>query len=399
VALFKDEVVLTLNGESTRIVENSEVRSSILTQPAGFALRLGHGGVVADLLKRYPEQTPFQLRVNDTLVQTGYTDGDRTQGAGGTQVTFDGRDVMGKVVSAFAPSDKTYSNLTYRELTDRILREVGFDLDNETLLFSDDVANRKAISGTVITKLTNSEVEVTTRQEDGSQVTDSVAGTRKTTYRSSTVKVGKSYYEFLKTQLDRAGLFLWAAGEGHFVLSFPSPSQTPAYRISRVKRDERGLGNVVDHSFTRNTVQRYTKLIVHGRGGGRKVGRTKISGECIDPEMVERFGGENKKILPIHDNDIQTVKQAQHFARRRMAELNREGWQLSYVMSGLSTMQSANGARALWTPNTVVEVDDNELGIHGNFWVEEVQMKITPQSTTTVRLMRLSDMFFSQEAA
>jgi prophage tail gpP-like protein len=398
VALHKDEVVLTLNGESTRIVENYEARAAILTQPAGFALRLGHGGVVADLLKRFPEQTPFQLRVNDTVVQTGFTDGDRTQGAGGTEVTFDGRDLMGKLVSAYAPADKTYSNLTYRELTERILKEVGFDVGGDVLLFSDDVANRKAISGTKITQLTNAEVEVTTRQNEGSTVTGQTAGTSKTVYRSSTVKVGKSYYDFLKTQLDRAGLFLWAAGEGAFVLSFPSPNQTPAYRITRIKRNERGLGTVVDHSFQRNTVQRYTKLIVHGRGGGRKLGRTKVVGELVDPEMVERFGGENKKILPIHDNDIQTVKQAQHYARRKMAELNREGWQLTYVMSGHSTLQSADGARALWTPNTVVEVDDRELGIQGNFWIEEVVLKGTP-TLSTVRLMRPQDCFFALEAA
>lgn len=398
-ALFEDEIVLTLGGRDVRIVENYEVRSSILVQPAGFSLRLGHGGVVADLLRQFPENTPFQLRVNDQLVQTGYTDGMRTSGAGGTEVTFDGRDVLGRVVSAYAPADKTYSNLTYRALTERVLTEVGFDVGGDVLLFSDDVANRKAISGTVITELTSAEVEITKRAEAGSEITDTQAGTKKTTYRTATVKVGKRYYEFLKTQLDRAGLFLWATGEGAFMLSFPNPNQTPAYEITRIKRDERGLGTVVDHVHNRNIESRYTKVIVHGRGGGKKFGRTKHAGECVDPEMVALLGGENLKLYPLHDNDVTTAKQAEHLARRKMAEFNRAGWELTYVMSGHSTPNSANGARAVWTPNTIVHVEDGELGLKGDYWLEEVSMQSTPQHTTRLRLMRLQDLFFATEVA
>src|SRR6266540_1463907 len=151
-ALFEDDVVLTLGGEETRIVENYEVRSSILTQPAGFALRLGHGGVIDALARQVPPQTPFELRVNGQLLQTGYTDGLRTAGSGGTQITFDGRDAMGRLVSAYAPVDRSFSNLTYAELVKKILGEVGFNIDGEdeskpeTLLFYDDTANRKAIS-------------------------------------------------------------------------------------------------------------------------------------------------------------------------------------------------------------------------------------------------------------
>lgn len=398
-SLFKDEIVLELGGESVRIVENYEVRCSILTQPAGFSVRLGHGGVVADLLSRYPENTPFQLRVNDSKVQTGFTDGMRTAGTGGTQVTYDGRDLVGKVVSAYAPADKSYSNLTYLELTEKVLTDVGFTLGDDVLLFSDDVANRKAISGTVITELTAAEIEITTRQNEGARETDAQAGTKKTSYRSATVKVGKRYYEFLKTQLDRAGLFLWATGEGAFMLSFPNTSQTPAYEITRIKRNERGLGNVIDHSHNRNIEGRFTKMIVYGRGGGRKLGRSKIKGEFVDPEMSALLGGDDRKIYPVHDNDVTSVKQAVHLARRRMAEINREGWELTYTVAGHSTLRSANGARAIWTPNTVVAVDDRELGIKGDFWLEQVSMLSGPQKTTQLRLMRPSDCFFALEAA
>lgn len=397
-ALDVDVVRLTLAGDEIQIVQGYDVRSAILTQPAGFSLRLGHGGVAAELLARYPENTPFELRVNDQLVQTGFTDAVRTQG-GATEVTFDGRDLLGKLVSAYAPADQTFSNLTYRELTERVLGKVGYDIGGDYLLLSDDTANRKAISGTVITQLTAAEIEITERQNAGAEVTDKVEGTRKTSYRSATLKVGKRWYEFLKTQLDRAGLFLWATGDGNFVLSVPTGAQTPAYQISRggTDTDDRVLGRVVDHQHSKNTTDRYTKMIVHGRGGGRVHGRAKFDGEFVDQEMAALFGGANAKIFPVHDNDVTSSAQAVHYARRRMAELNREGWQLSYTLSGHTTVNN-RGHRALWTPNTVVTVDDRLLGIRGDYWIEAVSFKGSPQ-TATVRLMRPSDMFFSTELA
>ncbi len=401
-ALFEDDVVLTLGGEETRIVENYEVRSSILTQPAGFSLRLGHGGVIDALARQVPPQTPFELRVNGQLLQTGYTDGLRTAGSGGTQITFDGRDAMGRLVSAYAPVDRSFSNLTYAELVKKILGEVGFTIDGEdeskpeTLLFYDDTANRKAISGTKITTFTNAEIETTTRANQGT-VTDEKANTKKTTYSNASVKVGRRWYEWLKTQLDRAGLFMWAAATGDFILTVPNASQAPAYRLTRARRGAPVLGKVTDHSFELNTTERYSKIIVYGRGGGQKTGRHKFSGEFIDSEMAELFGGQNAKIYPIHDNEVTNAQQAVHYARRRMAELNREGWSLTYTVSGHSTTDTADGRRAIWTPNTVVEVADDELGLYGNLWVEEVSLLGTPQRTTRLRLMRPRDLFFATE--
>lgn len=395
-ALPVDEVVLTLAGDRIRIVENYEVRSSVLTQPAGFSLRLGHGGIAAELIARYPAQTPFQLHVNDRLVQTGWTDGLRTTGAGGTEVTYDGRDVLGRLVSAYAPADRSFSNLTFLDLNQRVLELSGY---RDFTILSDDAANRKAISGTIITDLSAAEVEITRRQgAPVGEVTGGTDGTKKTTFRSATLKVGKRWFEFLRTQNDRAGLFLWADGAGDFLLSVPTAAQTPAYRITRIRRGERGIGTVIDHSFQTSTVDRFTKLIVHGRGGGRVLGRNKIQAELVDPEMSAIFGGDDKKILPIHDNDVTSQAQALHLARRRMAELNRDGWRLSYRLSGHST-EGAGGGRALWTPNTVVSVDDREIGIAGDFWVEEVVLRSTPEKTAEVRLMRPQDLFFATELA
>lgn len=393
----RDEVVLRLAGESLRIVSGYEISSSILTQPAGFSIQLGHSGILATLLSRYPENTPFELFVNDRQCQTGFTDGCQTGSGGGSEATFKGRDVLGRLFSAYAPADKAFQNLTYFELVEKVLEEVGYQ---ELLLIGDDAANRKAITGTTVVMLQAAELEVNKRADSlaaAERLGDGKEGTKKVVHKSITMKVGGRWYDWLKTQLDRAGLFLWATGEGAFMLSVPTPEQKAAYQIVRIRRGERGIGTVVSHQHERNVENRFTKMIVYGQGGGRKFGRSKVVGEFVDPEMSELFGGPDKKFITVHDNDIKTQKQAIHYARRRMAELNREGWNLSYTLSGHSTM-GADGNRAIWSPNTVVEVDDRELGIQGNFWIERVSMRGGPETTTTLRLMRPGDCFFALEA-
>lgn len=393
-ALPDDDVELRLGGDTLKIVENYEIRSAILTQPAGFALRLGHGGVLADLLSRYPNRTPFTLHVNGQQLQTGYTDAKASGGDEGSKVTLRGRDIMGALMSACAPADRSFSNLSYHRLVSDVLDAVGL---REHLLIGTDAANRSAIAGKQIVETTPSELEVTKRA-NAEIVTDGKDNTRKSSERSITLKVGGKWFDFLKTQLDRAGLFLWASGEGAFILAVPTPFQKPAYQITRIQRGEQGLGKVVDHDFEDNVENRFTKMVVNGRGGGRKHGRTKHQGIFVDPEMVEIFGGEDRKILTVHDSDVKDLRQANHYARRQMSELNREGYRLAYTLAGHSTI-TRDGTRAIWTPNTVVEVNDRELNIEGNFWIEEVSMKGTPHRTTTVRLMRPSDMFFALEAA
>ena len=49
---------------------------------------------------------------------------------------------------------------------------------------------------------------------------------------------------------------------------------------------------------------------------------------------------------------------------------------------------------AVWTPNTTVQVDDDEFGLHGVYWLESCEYKRAPQTETVLRLMRVTDLLF-----
>lgn len=406
-ALFTDEVLLTLAGETITIAENYEIRAGILNQPAGFGLRLGHGGVVADLAKRYPENTPFSLSVNGQTVQTGSTDGLTTgESNGACMITFEGRDALAPLADTYVAADTAFSGISFAELVERVLAIAGYENFTRAsgkLVVSNE-ANRRKISGVQLVQTAPPSADVNIKVTEGREsieFTNIVPGTKKTTYKTVKIQLGTKWLDWLKTQLDRAGLFLWATGDGRLILSAPNPNQDPCTQIRRVKRGDRGEGftRVVRHQLRRNTRNRYTKFIVYGKGGGRNFGRQKVRGEFVDPEMTAIFGGEDKRVRTHHDNDVKDVAAAEYMARRLCAEANREGWQLNYTLAGHSTRSSVGGARMIWTPDTVVEVDDRELGVSGLFYLENLTMNRAPEATTTIQLMRLQDLVFALEAA
>lgn len=424
-ALPVDDVVLTLGGEALRITQGYEIRAGIFQQPAGFALRLGHGGVVADLFQRYPNNTPFSLSVNGNPFQSGFTDGKVSgESSGASEATFEGRDPMARVVKAFVHAEMAFQGITYAELTEQVLALcglVGYTRANGKLSVSNE-ANRRRISGKQIVETKPPSVDkadfsitgdpaLTRRfgtgqvQQEDVEVTvfrNAVPGTTKTVYRTVKVTMGTKWHEgFLKPLLDRGGLFLWATSDGGFILSTPNANQEPAAQIVRIKRGEAAPGGVrvVRHSFRDDTKERYSKWVVYGRGGGRETGRWKTQAEFVDQEMAAILGHENAVVNTHHDNACDTLQKCEHLARRRCAEANRSSWSLTYTLSGHSTL--GRKGRYVWTPDTVVEVDDREIGVRGNFYVESVAMNCNPQKTTTVRLMKPADLVFgtADEAA
>lgn len=394
-ALHVDDVVLTLAGESLAITQSYEVRAGIFMQPAGFAVRVGHGGVARKIIEKYPPGTLFSLAVGGNVVQTGFTDGfGAGEGSGATEVTLKGRDMMAPVVKAYVAAETAFSGVTYAELVEQVLALCGLQSYTRATgkLQVSNEANRKRITGKQIVQTAPPSVDKVNFELDGAEVTlfrNEVPGTTKSVYKPLKVTLGTKWYEgFLKIQLERGGLFLWAAGDGSIVLSAPNPAQEPAFRIFRPQRGERGPSNVIAGPWTVNHEGRYQNWVVYGRGGGLQFGRWKTRGEYVDPEITD--GSTNTH----HDNSCDTLRKCEHLARRRAAEANRDAWNLTYKVAGHST--DGRLGRGVWAPDTMVAVDDRELGIAGNFYLESLTMNCGPEKTTTLRLMRPEDLLFGE---
>lgn len=379
---LEDQVRVVVNGQTILVAESYEVQSSMLVQPSTFSLRFGWGDVLRGLIAMAQPGFAFQLYVGDTPQFTGQIDGFEATSdpSGGGELTIHGRDSLAPLHDAFVTSETSFANATYLDMVGGAVLAAFPNNPPITIAQSAD-ANRKLTTG--IGVVPNADPETNAGQNPTGP-----------TAKQLRTKIGERWYEFIKRELDRAGLFLWAAGDGTLILSQPNGNQPAAYQIVRRRGQTRNAVNVTHASYRNATEGRYTEAIIYGRGGGKKFGRTKASGSFVDTEM-QGFGFQRPLVL--RDANVNNAIQAEYYARRKLAETRRAGWQLVYQVAGHTVPSLLNGQRAVWAKDTVVRVQDDELGLDGNYYVEKVVLRRGPQTTTELTLQRPADLVFGSD--
>jgi len=398
----EDAVRLKLAGVEVPIVVDYEVHSGVMQPAQSFTMTVGHGGVFASLAAIFPPRTPFELLVQDTVVASGETDGYSLGGSDATVMKIAGRDILARLIDTQIDSEQTFGEATYADLTKLALQKVGL---GDRQLFLSNTANRKAITAVKGgTELGPPPTEET--QTEAGQPIDAAADAKKV-YKTIKGEVGHSWFEFLTTQNKRAGLFMWATANGGVALTRPNGNQQALYRIIRRLGTDSSEVSVVDQpDFHFDISRRHSEYQVYGRMGGGKKGRNKVVERVIDWEMVKALnrepanradGGKIRKPQIIKDNIVRTPEQAQFLCRRKMVEERRDSWSLTYRVAGHTTPALIGGGRAIWAPDTVVEVIDDELGIEGHLYIESIKRTRTPHTITEIRLMRCEDLLFAEE--
>lgn len=393
IGAVNDKVTLRLGGETVLVAESYDVRMSWFRQPAVFALRTGWGGTTLDLLEKYPPNTPFELLVADRVQFTGRIDAvNAEQSAGSTEVTFHGRDDLAPLHDAMATADRSFDGDGYDDVVAKLLEAAG--ITDFTLIF-ENIGNRDRKSGTQVPATTGARVvfgRTTTR------------ATRKQK-KAGQIKLGDRLYEFVKKELDQAGLFLFAAantGNGPtFIITEPNKTQAPMARILRRRGQTRNLVSVERASFTNNVAKRYSEAIVYGRGGDPKKGQQPVRGSFIDNEMFVTYNFPRSRAFTQRVDTVSTADQAEFLARKIIAEQRRDGWSLNYTVTG-HTVPALNGRssrdRAVWCVDSLVEVEDNEYGIAETLWISDVNLRRDGSGTyTDLTFCRLDDLLFAPE--
>lgn len=383
--LFEQDsrVRLVVDGQEIVVAESYEVTASVLTQPAAFSIRLGHGGVARELLQRFHPGLSFQLFIGDTLQQTGRLEDPGAEGsAGATEVTLKGRDLLGAIHDDEFNADTAFQDQSYESLVREQLKAVG--LSDRKLVTAND-ANRRILTGEKQPKIQAPVVA-------GKPIGDT--GAKDIPHQTIQARLGERRYAFLRRYIDMAGLFLWAACDGSFVLSAPNGNQPPIARLCDRRGETRNIVNVLRGSYSNGSSHRHQLYEVYGRTGGRKGGRAKIKGVFVDEEM-KAWGF--LKTHAIRSKSARTVEQAESIARRKCAEERRQDWRLTYTVAGHKT-PSLKGGTITWAPDIVVDVQDDERGIFGPHYVETVTFRASPETTTELQLMRIEDLVFVDSA-
>lgn len=410
---LNDTVRLRFGGDELMIAESWDVAESVLAAPSVSSVTVGLSQPLGPIFTqdpskfgqpKYPKGTPVQLFIGDALQSTGRIEGYKVTGAA-SRITIQVRDALAPLMVGHVPATKSFLNGTYTELVLWALEAAGYD-KKTLVLRSSNAADRPIKAGIPITSLSE---PVTIDSINASGVNFSTqtgtAGIQggvsskgvlvgQTVAQRHQARITESLLHFLRRHLDRAGLFLWSASDGSFVLSQPNGNQKPMGRIVRTRSAVSSVeqGNVVDVDFTDSAMSRHTGCTVYGRGGGGKAGRTKAIGSAVDLEMTNL--GYLQPLL-CRDVNVSNVQQAEFYARRKLAEERRDGWSLTYTISGHRILPIHKGdTPGVVTIDTTVHVKDDQLGLDDNYYVESVRRIRRPETVTQVRLMRLQDLIF-----
>jgi len=178
------------------------------------------------------------------------------------------------------------------------------------------------------------------------------------------------------------------------VLGVPNTQQAPLFRFVRQRGTSANAVNITAAEWDDDSSKQFSECIVHGRNGGKKMGRRKVQGHFVNLDAYEA-GGVQRRVF--RDTNVVTEADATFYARRKMAEAAREGWHLTYTFAGHTAPSLLPGSpRAVLTMDTMCEVFDDELGIYGLFYIESCTyaQSGTSGTTTKVRLMRPDDLVF-----
>lgn len=377
---FEDTVSLRLADQDIRLYQQYEVKCAIFQQPASFSLRLGWNATAAELLTRFPPNTPFELRIGRSTIMSGVTYGRAMPSIDRTEIEIKGRDYLAKLYDDELEFEKKYTEKTYLALTRKILDEAGLkEQAGHFKIFEDNDANRERITQAETKHKRRKVVTVETGASDGQG---------NLIYQTMEGKVGRRRMDFLLEQFKLVNLFLWSTGNGNFVLGRPQADMAPGYRVSRARGKLREQGDAEACQFNDDVTQRHARYVCFGKSGGKGV-----RGEFVDEEM-KAYGFDHVHVF--EDKDAKTKEQAEFLARRACAEERRNGWSLEYELSGHIRPSLANvGKQAVWSYDMTCDVQDEILGLHGPFYIESVTYRRKPFTTTAIKLIRPQDLVWA----
>jgi hypothetical protein len=228
---------------------------------------------------------------------------------------------------------------------------------------------------------------------------------------------GEGAVEFCQRIIKRLGLTLRVDALGDTVIVCgPTWHQTPTHRLVH---NRSGVCTYIDGSVQRSTVHQPTVIIAQGSGGGGLFARGRMKVAAVNeltgldplgqilPSVADVLGQwPEAQLLPIRpelaaigknapkhglctalylvDDEARTLAQLQSYVRRELATRQKTGTAMSTTVYG----HTQDGHP--FAVNTLIDVDDDVLGLHEPMWVMErtYTKSRSAGTTTTLTLIR-----------
>jgi prophage tail gpP-like protein len=341
--------------------------SDFLTPSDGFHFQIGDD-VTDQQLDALQSGAEVVLKINDAIQASGYIDdvdiwSDRSSG---TRVAITGRDKLAYAVdSGVDPRLQINEGQTLEDLVADVLVPFGFRdylVDNE--------ANRDVLKG-----------------KRGSKTTKKGKPLKSFVLHQTKPYPNEGAFQFVARVAQRHGLWIWATADGTaLVIGKPDFDQAPSYHLRRKRGDgERSQNNVLTGNVRRAGMDQPSVILASGFSGGGDFPHAGLRSAVVNPAVIADVASvinawptvkflqtnfsvvpfENKRARPvyIHDPDSKTQEQLDNFVLRELSLRMRKAVTASYSVAG----HISNGA--VWTVDTIVNVDDDVGRLHEPMWV------------------------------
>lgn len=386
-----DRVQIRLGNDTVRACTMYDVRTGVFNQPSTFSTSLGDGTSVANLIKRVPPNTAFQILVGSAPQFSGFTEGRASEGGpnAGSELRIHGRSILAKLLTDIE-KEQSFNAATHLQLVQKALADYEVFKPFRPGVHPDVLTSNAAI------RKTRSKSNVSSSgKDDWIDVVSQTAGNQGDAYPVLRAKLAEKVLDLLRRHLETVGMFLWDSPTGDIVVGRPNATQPPIARLVRRITDRAQSSSIVSHAWNEDWSHRYSRVDIFGKTTGRKYTRHTTSGDFTDQEVID-LGFRRVKVL--RDVHVTSPAHAVAIAKKHLAAGRREALHLEYTVRGHSMTNIITGGTAIWAPDTVVDIEDDVLGLSGNYYIESVRFRRDRQGTRTVlRLMEPDALIFGSD--
>lgn len=321
-----DTVEIIIGGRAHSGWTRYEVDSDLLTPADAWSVSIDQERLSVPSVVR--DAVTAQIRVGGDLVMTGYVD-TRSQSVrrGVQRLDLRGRDGAALLLDCSAPLFAA-EDLSLDEVVAKVVRPLGVnrvDIRADTQLLRDRVS----------------------------------------------VEPGETAWSALQRAAEANGLWPWFEPDGTLVVGGPDYSVPPVARLV-MRRDGQG-NNVIEAAETAASSERYSEVTVLGQAHGTTArdGRHSVKSVVRDGSMTVH------RPRVVVDMEATNESLANARARKEITDARVRGYELTVLVQGHRT---ATGL--LWTPGQRVQVEIEDLGVNGVFFLMARRFSGLPQFTT-----------------
>lgn len=396
--------------------DSYSIREDFLTPTASFEFTLSTNAPSA-YNEMLVDGAKIQIFVNELEQLTGSIEHVRVTDNRASGIVFNvsGRDFIGPVVTAsIDPKIRITSNQTVADFLTAVLAPFGLS----KIYIGDDI-NYGIITGYAKGR-GKAQTRTFTAKEAQSRAVSADGKSAEVVYKTSTVtevisrnrkdlktipldqlkpKIGDGAMDVIQRLLSRLGLHMWAAADGSGVIVDAPDYETPP--IHKLIRHYNGgdENNIIDGIRELNGECQPSCVIAIGASSGSDMAKIRLKCIAVNElvavypsgaiaqsvsDIIARYNGIKvlplrKQLIPstdrivarrkpvpmfIKDDESKTIEQLVAFARRKLAEKQRDYSTATYVVRG-----HTYGGTYPYAVNTMIDVDDDYLNIHEPMWV------------------------------